>query len=400
MIEEIQVDGGAAIRNWASILDESAMEQALVTSTLDILRAPVALMPDAHWGMGATIGSVLVTDDAVIPAAVGVDIGCGMAARQLSITEGALTPDVLKRWQAEMRNFVPAGLGHWFEGSTDATGQWIDQHTPPARLDSKEVTRAMQQLGSLGSGNHFVELAVDENGSVWILLHSGSRGVGKHLADIHQDIAAELTGALAPNRELAWITSDVPEFDAYLKDLGWAQAYALENRAQLLAGAHAALNRARDTETYTADEVNCHHNYAQQEFVVELGRRAYVTRKGAIRAGVDDRGLIPGAMGQASFLVRGLGNPLSYESCSHGAGRAMSRGRARREIPLDDFIAKMEGVTWQDRNAEELLDEAPQSYKPVEQVMADQADLVKIEHTFHAVANYKGFDVRRRKKGK
>jgi RNA-splicing ligase RtcB len=391
----------ANVRSWASILDGVTRDQAVLTSELPILRAPLALMADAHLGFGATIGSVLVTDDAVIPAAVGVDIGCGMAARQLDLDIGTVNSEHLHRWQSQMSERVPAGLGNWHVDPSVEAQDWMDLHPPSSRLE--DVERAIVQLGTLGSGNHFVELSVDEAGAVWLLLHSGSRGPGNRLANIHQRIARELTGSLVPlkadgkpEKDLAWISDDVPAFREYLADLEWSQAYALENRRQLLIRATAALSAAIEDEPEVKDEVNCHHNYAVQEHVVELGRRAYVTRKGAIRAGLDDRGLIPGAMGQASFIVRGLGNPSSYESCSHGAGRSMSRRQARREIPLAEFEASMEGVVWQTIDSEALLDEAPQSYKPIEQVMTDQDDLVSIEHSLRAVANYKGVEERRR----
>lgn len=401
MAAELLADG--KVRSWASILDDVTRLQAEATSRLPILAGPVALMPDAHWGMGATIGSVLVTDDAVIPAAVGVDIGCGMAARRLALPADQLDVETLRAWQAQMRLLVPAGLGKWHDEPGSDTGQWMELNPPSNRLENRG--RAADQLGTLGSGNHFVELAVDEVGSVWILLHSGSRGAGNKLAQIHTAIADELTGALAAHatgtkdgRDLAWLTKDTKEFDAYLVDLDWSQRYALENRRQLLSGAHRALNIALDLPIAVTDEVNCHHNYAVREYVVDLGRTAYVTRKGAIRAGVTDRGLIPGAMGQASFVVRGRNNQAAYASCSHGAGRLMSRGRARREIDLADFEARMEGVVWQDRSAEALLDEAPQSYKDIETVMHDQRDLVQIEHTLRAVANFKGVEGKRRKR--
>jgi len=259
------------------------------------------------------------------------------------------------------------------------------------------------QLGTLGSGNHFVEIAVDEAGAVWLLLHSGSRGAGNRLATVHVEqakkldrVRAQLGVPGAPWGDLAWLESGTREFEAYLNDLAWAQAYAMENRRLLLKGAHEALASVLG-DVRQLDEVNCHHNYAVQEYVVELGRTAFVTRKGAIRAGYADRGLIPGAMGQASFIVRGLGNALSYESCSHGAGRVMSRTAARKTIPLDSFAEQMRGVVWQDREAAALLDEHPDSYKPVEQVMADQADLVEVEHRLRAIANFKGVEPGRKK---
>jgi tRNA-splicing ligase RtcB (3'-phosphate/5'-hydroxy nucleic acid ligase) len=377
------------VRSWASILDDVTREQAIVSSTLPILAAPIALMPDAHLGWGATVGSVLVTEQAVIPMAVGVDIGCGMAARKVEGVLDDLEPGTARSWVRRMAETVPAGLGKWLGKPTEGAQEWMEAHAPSLRLD--DVERALVQLGTLGSGNHFVELSVDEAGGLWILLHSGSRGAGNKLATIHGKIADVMTGDQAP-KDLAWLPSICPEFRNYLVDLYWSQAYALENRRLLLRAAHAALEFVMERKLAVEDEVNCHHNYAVEEFVEELGHNAFVTRKGAIRARVGDRGLIPGAMGQASFVVSGLGNPASYESCSHGAGRLMSRKQARREIPVADFTARMAGVEWQDRNADQLLDEAPQSYKDVETVIADQADLVRIDYRLRATANYKGLE--------
>jgi RNA-splicing ligase RtcB len=385
--ESMKIDN---VRNWASILDDATREQAEKTATLGILRMPLALMADAHLGQGATIGSVLVTDDAIIPAAVGVDIGCGMAARRLDMNQLDVEDGTLVRWHRAMRKLVPAGLGHWYGDPLPGAAEWLDANPPSSRLE--KVEQARNQLGTLGSGNHFIELSVDEGDHVWLMLHSGSRGAGNQLARIHTKVAQKLTGELAPNRDLGWITDDVPAFREYLADLDWSQRYALKNRTMLLERAHMAVEVALDRDVQATDEVNCHHNYAVQEYVVELGRKAYVTRKGAIRAGYGDRGLIPGAMGQASFIVRGLGNPRSYESCSHGAGRVLSRSRARKEIPLNSFEDAMRGVVWQSHDATALLDEHPAAYKPVEQVMSDQADLIEIEHTLRAVSNYKGVE--------
>jgi tRNA-splicing ligase RtcB len=322
-----------------------------------------------------------------------------MAARRTGLKLEDLDDTDPGEWVRVMGETVPAGLGKWFEWDEVDTGAeaWVRANPPSARLG--KPVKAIQQLGTLGSGNHFVELSVDEDGFVWILLHSGSRGAGNQLAQLHTAVANELTGHLAPDRNLAWIGVDSPRFGEYIEDLLWSQSYALHNRKMLLDGAHRALRdvvrvrpRVERDAAATLDEVNCHHNYAVQEEVKEFGRPMYVTRKGAIRARVGDRGLIPGAMGQASFVVSGLGNPDSYESCSHGAGRTMSRTRARKDITPEQFLARMEGVAWQHLEASALLDEAPQSYKDVETVMADQADLVRIEHRLRAIANYKGVE--------
>ena len=391
----IETFGNGTVRSWASILDEVTRVQAIETAALPILSGPLALMPDAHLGKGATIGTVIVTENAVIPRAVGVDIGCGMAARRVGVRLDDLPDGGPGAWVREMRTRVPAGLGHWHGRASDEALAWLEENPLPQRLEDRE--RAATQLGTLGSGNHFVELSVDEEGQVWILLHSGSRGAGNKLATIHAKAALLATGDVAPNRDLAWLSANTEEFDSYIRDLYWAQGYALENRRLLLAGAHRALEEALELEIAILDEVNCHHNYAVQERVKELGEFRYVTRKGAIAAHEGERGLIPGAMGQASFVVSGLGNAESYESCSHGAGRVMSRTQARKRLTADSLAARMAGVAWQEADAAALLDEHPESYKDVETVMSDQSDLVRIDFRLRAIANYKGVEEVRRK---
>lgn len=379
------------VLSWASELDELTAEQAARTARLPILAGHLALMPDAHYGMGATIGSVIATGSAVIPSAVGVDIGCGMAARRLDVRAEHLPDGGLDEWVGLMTHHVPAGLGNWHGESSDAALAWMAANPPPASL--KKPGRAADQLGTLGSGNHFVELAADEEGSVWILLHSGSRGGGNQLATLHTGVARRLHEGLGTDLEdpeLAWLQQGSEAFDAYIRDLGWAQAYARENRRQLLAATHRALEEALGRGVESIDEVNCHHNYTELE---QHGERwLWITRKGAIHAGIGARGLIPGSMGQSSYLVVGLGNPQSYDSCSHGAGRRMSRNKARKTLSVEVLERQMAGRAWQASDAKALLDEAPEAYKPIDAVMRDQADLVRIEHGFEALANYKGVE--------
>ncbi len=378
------------VLSWASELDELTREQAAVTARLPILAGHLALMPDAHLGKGATIGSVIPTDSAVIPSAVGVDIGCGMAARRLELTQETL-PDGLDPWISAMETAVPAGLGRWHGEPSDDALVWLAEHAPPPTLDNAQ--RAAAQLGTLGSGNHFIELATDEENRVWILLHSGSRGGGNKLATMHTKTARKLhegLGTRLEDPELAWLQEGTPEFDAYIRDLRWSQAYARENRRLMLESTHRALERVLVRDVATADEVNCHHNFTEQE--EHSGRNVWVTRKGAIRARVGDRGLIPGAMGQRSYVIRGLGNEASYGSCAHGAGRRMSRRQARKQLSVESFAEVMGTGTWQHASARELLDEHPSAYKPIDIVMRDQADLVEIEHELHGIANYKGVE--------
>jgi tRNA-splicing ligase RtcB len=246
----------------------------------------------------------------------------------------------------------------------------------------------MAQLGSLGSGNHFIELAADTDRVVWILLHSGSRGGGNRLAMLHIGVARRVCTYPLADPELAWLEQGTSEFEAYLQDLRWSQAYARCNRELMLRATHDAVDGVLGREVEATLEVNCHHNYTELER--HGGRRLWVTRKGAIRAGVGDWGLVPGAMGQRSFVVRGLGNAEAYESCAHGAGRAMSRTRARKTLSIEDFGRVMGKTAWQRGSARQLLDEHPAAYKPIDVVMRDQADLVEVVHELHAIANYKG----------
>jgi tRNA-splicing ligase RtcB len=383
------------VLSWASELDEMTRAQAEKTARLPILAGHLALMADAHLGKGATIGSVIPTESAVIPSAVGVDIGCGMAARRIELTANEL-PDDLEGWISTMAATVPAGLGHWHGEPSGAALAWFAANPPPPTLD--QPARAAAQLGTLGSGNHFIELATDEDGRIWILLHSGSRGGGNKLATMHTEIARKLhegLGTRLEDPELAWLQDGTPEFDAYLRDLRWSQAFARENRRQMLEATHRALETVLGREAATADEVNCHHNFTERERHGE--REVWVTRKGAIRARVGDRGLIPGAMGQRSYVIRGRGSEASYESCAHGAGRRMSRRQARKQLSVESFVEAMGVTSWQHASARALLDEHPAAYKPIDVVMRDQADLVEIEHELHGIANYKGVEIRRRR---
>jgi tRNA-splicing ligase RtcB len=378
------------VLSWASELDELTRAQAATTARLPILAGHLALMPDAHLGKGATIGSVIPTESAVIPSAVGVDIGCGMAARRLELTEEDL-PDTLDPWVNEMASTVPAGLGRWHGEPSDEALAWLADNPPPPTL--RDPGKAAAQLGTLGSGNHFIELAGDEERRIWILLHSGSRGGGNTLATLHTKTARELhegLGTRLEDPELAWLQEGTTEFEQYLRDLRWSQAYARENRRLMLASTHRALETVTGRQVLQADEVNCHHNFTEKER--HDGREIWVTRKGAIRARVGDRGLIPGAMGQRSYVIRGLGNEASYASCAHGAGRRLSRRQARKQLSVDSLAEAMGVAAWQRTNAQALLDEHPEAYKPIDVVMRDQADLVEIEHELHGIANYKGVE--------
>lgn len=378
------------VLSWASLLDEETARQAATTARLPIVHGHVALMPDAHLGMGATIGSVIPTKDALIPSAVGVDIGCGMTAAEADLVASDL-PDDLQPLLSRIERSVPAGVGRG-QDSREAGLAWLERapHLPFMQLTPEQQRKVGEQFGTLGSGNHFLEVCIDERDRVWIVLHSGSRGIGNQLAQRHIAAAKGLMRQLdiaLEDPELAYVLAGTREFDAYVTDLRFAQDYAKANRARMmdmaLADLFAEVGHGAET-----NRVDCHHNYA----VVErhFGQDLWVTRKGAIRAQAGDLGIVPGSMGAATYIVRGLGEAQSYASSAHGAGRAMSRRQARRRFTEDDLLAAMGNRTWLRRKAKRLIDEIPGSYKDVATVMADQRDLVEPLHTLRVVLNYKG----------
>ena len=377
-------DAGAGVRNWASILDENAREQALATARTPVMAGPVALMPDAHLGRGATVGSVIVTRDAIIPAAVGVDIGCGMiAALTDRAAEDLVDPQRVLRG---IRKSIPAGFS-WHRKALPAAEEWFEENPVPHM--ERDFNRAKRQLRTLGGGNHFVEVSVDEKGRLWVVLHTGSRGIGNNIAMIHIKESArvcEQAGRRA-EKELSYYEAGDDSFGAYIDQMLWAQSYAWRNRELMLEAVLASL-REDMGEVELVDVINCHHNYAAEE--THNGETVWVTRKGAIRAGKEDRGVIPGSMGTDSYIVRGLGNPLSYESAAHGAGRVMSRTKAKKTFTPEQLAEAMSGKAWESHNARRLVDEAPWSYKPIEQVMADQENLVVAENRLASLVNYKG----------
>ncbi|HEY7282163.1 MAG TPA: RtcB family protein, partial [Actinomycetota bacterium] len=359
---------GDKLLAWASILDGNTIEQALVASRLPIVPTHVALMPDAHLGIGATVGSVIPTEGAVIPSAVGVDIGCGMIAALTSLTAATL-PDDLERYLLRLHEVMPAGLGRWHEAVSPAASRWFAANPCPVPLTPKQEHTVLVQFGTLGSGNHFFEVCLDETGAVWVVLHSGSRGIGNQLAQHHITKAKELAKADSTPLEdpdLAYFLEGTPAFEEYIAAMLWSQSYALANRAAMMDAAVAELlSLARGGRE--VDRINSHHNFAVRER--HVGRDLWITRKGAVRARAGDRGVIPGSMGAKTFIVRGLGNPRSYDSCAHGAGRRMSRTAARKQITTDDLSAAMGGRVWLRGSAARLVDEAPAAYKDIDQVM-------------------------------
>ena len=375
--------------SWASDIEPETIRQAEKTARLPIVAGHVALMPDAHVGVGATVGSVIPTEGAVIPSAVGVDIGCGMIAAELDVTEDQL-PDSLEPLLSRIERAIPAGVGRGHDTAATQVGRWLANHKPATDLSKEQVAKAATQFGTLGSGNHFFELCVDERSRVWVVLHSGSRGIGNQLAQWHIAKARRLAKEAMLNLEdpdLAWFAQGTKEFDAYVADMLWAQDYAKANRVQMMDRAMAEVLRFIGFGTETR-RINCHHNFTQTE--VHEGRELWVTRKGAIRADKGDLGVIPGSMGTRSYIVAGKGNPASWMSCSHGAGRRHSRRRARTLFTSADLASAMAGKVWLATRAESLLDEIPAAYKDIDQVMADQADLVEVLHTLRQVLNYKG----------
>ena len=375
--------------SWASDIEADTVRQAEKTARLPIVEGHVALMPDAHVGIGATVGSVIPTKGAVIPSAVGVDIGCGMIAAELDVTEDQL-PDNLEPLLTRIEQAVPAGVGRGHDKIANRADKWLANHRPATELSTDQRTKAAVQFGTLGSGNHFFELCVDERGRVWVVLHSGSRGIGNQLAQAHIAKARRLAKQAMLSLEdpdLAWFVQGTPEFEAYVADMLWAQDYAKANRNQMMDRAMAEVLRfighGRETQ-----RINCHHNFTQPE--VHAGKELWVTRKGAIRADTGDLGVIPGSMGTRSYIVSGKGNPASWMSCSHGAGRRHSRTKARKLYTSADLATAMAGKVWLAGRADSLVDEIPAAYKDIDQVMADQADLVEVLHTLHQVLNYKG----------
>jgi tRNA-splicing ligase RtcB len=375
--------------SWASEIDPETIRQAEKTARLPIVEGHVALMPDAHVGIGATVGSVIPTKNAVIPSAVGVDIGCGMVAAELDVTEHQL-PDALEPLLGRIEKAIPAGVGQGHDRVARNADQWLAEHTPATELAADKTAKVLKQFGTLGSGNHFFELCVDERGRVWVVLHSGSRGIGNQLATQHIATARTLAKDLELRLEdpdLAYFVEGTPEFEAYIGDMLWAQEYARANRDQMMDNAmrevFACLGFGRETQ-----RINCHHNFTQRE--VHLGVETWITRKGAIKADVDDLGVIPGSMGTRSYIVRGKGNEASWMSCSHGAGRRHSRTKAKKLYTTADLAEQMKGKVWLSKRADALVDEIPAAYKDIDQVMADQSDLVEVLHTLHQVLNYKG----------
>jgi tRNA-splicing ligase RtcB (3'-phosphate/5'-hydroxy nucleic acid ligase) len=377
--------------SWASLLDDKALAQAERASSMPFVFPHLALMPDAHLGKGATVGSVIPTLRAIIPAAVGVDIGCGMIAVRTLFDVDDLAGRDLRALRVAIEHAVPLSAGKYNTVMTETATERVRELESKADTDYEQFAGNWRlQLGTLGSGNHFIEVTVDEQDRVWLFLHSGSRGVGNKIAQKHIAIAQERARRDAldlPDRDLAWLDEGTPEFDRYIAELRWAQHFALLNREEMMdrvAGCLAVHMRA--DETQELERINCHHNFSERER--HVGADLWVSRKGAIQAKKGQAGLIPGSMGTASYIVSGLGNPLALESAPHGAGRMFSRTRARKTFTRSQLEESMKGIEW--RHSDAFLDEIPGAYKPVNVVMRDAKDLVEVRHTLRQLVNVKG----------
>lgn len=401
--EEIEVPGGAPLKMWTRnvLIDDAAIEQMKKLATLPFIHKHVAAMPDCHYGLGATVGSVIPTKGAIIPAAVGVDIGCGMMAWKLTVKAGQL-PDNLAAMRSDIEAAVPHGFvsakgrarrGGWEIVPNSVGSRWrdlddryraiVDRHP---KISHKSPAH---QLGSLGTGNHFIEVCLDENDDVWVMLHSGSRGPGNNIGRYFIELARgdmKRHHIHLPDRDLAYLSEGTEHFDDYIEALNWAQDYAWENRQAMMDAVLRTLRRHLPKFKIGDLAVNCHHNYAVQEN--HFGADVWVTRKGAVRARSGDLGIIPGSMGTGSFIVRGRGNADSFCSCSHGAGRAMSRTAARKQITLKDHREATKGIECRKDRA--VIDESPAAYKDISSVIAAQEDLIEVVHTLRQVVNVKG----------
>ena len=379
--------------SWASILEDSTLEQARTASRMPFIHPHLALMPDAHLGRGATVGSVIPTLGAIMPAAVGVDIGCGMIAVRTQLTRDDLAGRDLAVLREQIERSIPLSAGRdnrTVRPTAEPRVAELEQLAERAGFDPERYAKHWRlQLGSLGSGNHFIEISVDETGAVWMFLHSGSRGVGNKIAQHHIGVAqraAKQWWIELADPDLAYLVEGTREFDRYIAELRWAQRFALLNREEMMDRVADQLGRFVGAPIEELERINCHHNFTESE--THFGKRVWVSRKGAIQADAGRPGLIPGSMGTASYVVEGLGNPLSLNSAPHGAGRRLSRNAARRTFSRDELREAMVGIEYRDTDA--FIDEIPQAYKPIDEVMADAADLVRIRHTLRQLVNVKG----------
>lgn len=397
-IKQIMTQGKVPVKIYTDDVDPKAVDQLLNVAQLPFVYSHVAAMPDVHVGIGATVGAVIPTKGAIIPAAVGVDIGCGMVATRLSLKADQL-PDNLRFVRQLIEAAVPVGFDMHTEGQgalastvralSGGLDRIVKKHPGLLKMQRNvEITWA-RQLGTLGGGNHFIELCLDENQNVWVMLHSGSRGIGNIIGRYFIDLARKDMGkhlANLPDRDLAYLQEGAAHFDDYVEAVRWAQDYAMANRREMMRLILDALTRCLPPFAATKEAINCHHNYVAIER--HFGEDLFITRKGAIHAGVGELGIIPGSMGAKSYIVRGKGEPDSFCSCAHGAGRRMSRGQAKKKFDPQDLIAQTSGVEC--RKDPGVIDEIPGAYKDIDEVMANQSDLVEVVHTLKQVVCVKG----------
>lgn len=379
--------------SWASLIDEKTVDQARTSASMPFIYPHLALMPDAHLGLGATVGSVIPTLGAIMPAAVGVDIGCGMIAVKTQFTRPDLDGRDLAELREQIERSIPLSAGRdnrKIVATAEPRVAELEALAEAARFNPATYAKHWRnQLGSLGSGNHFIEVSVDESDTVWMFLHSGSRGVGNRIAQHHIKVAQRLAKQWwidLPNPDLAYLVEGSPEFAAYIRELRWAQRFALLNREEMMDRVANQLGRFLGVAVEEQERINCHHNFTESE--MHFGKRVWVSRKGAIMADQGRPGLIPGSMGTASYVVEGKGNPVALNSSPHGAGREYSRSAARKTFTHEQLREAMVGIEYRDTDA--FLDEIPAAYKPIDRVMADAADLVSVRHTLRQLVNVKG----------
>ena len=395
---QIEVNKGRVpVKIYTDEIEPQALQQLINISQLPIIHSHVAAMPDVHLGIGATVGSVIPTKQAIIPAAVGVDIGCGMNALRLSLKASQL-PHNLNRIRSAIEAAVPVGFAQHKCGEP-AKGllkplqprlqRILQKHPAIGSMMRKWQDTWTTQMGTLGSGNHFIELCLDESQDVWVMLHSGSRGIGNNIGNYFIQLARkdmERHQIQLPDRDLSYFQEGSQYFEDYVEAVEWAQDYARANRQHMMQLVLQALQNHLPPFTITREAINCHHNYVARE--KHFGEMVYVTRKGAIRAGEGELGIIPGSMGARSYIVRGKGNPESFCSCAHGAGRRMSRQQAKKRFSRKDLEEQTKGVEC--RKDKAVIDEIPAAYKDIDQVMKNQSDLVEVVHTLKQVICVKG----------
>ena len=376
-------------------IEPEARKQLESIASLPFVHKHVAVMPDCHLGKGAAIGSVIATKGAIIPAAVGVDIGCGMIAVKTRFTAAQL-PDNLEGVRSGIERRIPLSAGGYNREVRGSAVERVNRLKAKARDDYGELTRDGWeiQLGSLGSGNHFIEVCLDEDDTVWLVLHSGSRGIGNRLAQKHIKVAQALMDRahiVLENKDLAYLSEGMPGFDEYLYDLHWAQEFALLNREEMMDRvltemSYSMYGEGGHEKDIEVERINCHHNFTQKEH--HFGAEVWLTRKGAIQMKRGQKGVIPGSMGTRSYIVSGLENPLAYQSAPHGAGRRLSRSAAKKQFTLADLEAQMGNVVY--KRSPAFIDEIPAAYKNIDEVMQHSSELVRIEHTLRQVVNVKG----------